>query len=202
LYNDVSVLENHHLASSFKMMTGAHKRILQGLNPADYAHLRSIVIALVQATDMKTHFTFLSEAQAKLGRSADTLDDHEYSELPQEERIILFKMAMKCADISNPSKPIHLSARWAERVMAEFFAQGDREKALGLAVSPMCDRESTAIPKSQLGFIDFVVLPLFNTWAMHLPWLHDNVLPYLHENKKHWQAKHDEEQERTNSQVG
>ncbi len=46
-------------------------------------------------------------------------------------------------------------------MLAEFFAQGDRERGAGLAVSPMCDRHTTSRPGSQVNFIEFVVAPLF-----------------------------------------
>ena len=40
--------------------------------------------------------------------------------------------------------------------------QGDREKQLGIACSPLCDRQTTLVEKSQIGFIDFIVEPSFN----------------------------------------
>jgi len=43
--------------------------------------------------------------------------------------------------------------------MEEFFVQGDREKELGLEYSPLCDRHNTMVPQSQIGFIDYIVLP-------------------------------------------
>jgi hypothetical protein len=45
-------------------------------------------------------------------------------------------------------------------VLQEFCLQGDREKALGLEVSPMCDRDSVVLCNMQMGFIEFVVAPL------------------------------------------
>lgn len=45
-------------------------------------------------------------------------------------------------------------------MVEEFCRQGDREKAEGLEVSPMCDRASVTLCNMQLGFIEFVVAPL------------------------------------------
>lgn len=53
------------------------------------------------------------------------------------------------------------SCRWADRVLAEFFAQGDAEARRGLPVSPLCDRHTTSRPGSQANFIEFVVAPLY-----------------------------------------
>ncbi|XP_008049632.1 calcium/calmodulin-dependent 3',5'-cyclic nucleotide phosphodiesterase 1C-like, partial [Carlito syrichta] len=38
---------------------------------------------------------------------------------------------------------------------------GDREAELGLPFSPLCDRKSTMVAQSQVGFIDFIVEPTF-----------------------------------------
>jgi cAMP-specific phosphodiesterase 4 len=55
-----------------------------------------------------------------------------------------------CADLSNPTKPLELYRRWVERIMEEFFQQGDREREAGLDISPMCDRFNATIEKSQV----------------------------------------------------
>jgi len=43
--------------------------------------------------------------------------------------------------------------------------QGDRERAAGLAVSPLMDRARGGITKSQVGFFDIVALPLYKSLA-------------------------------------
>ena len=40
--------------------------------------------------------------------------------------------------------------QWCERIMEEFFQQGDRERESGLDISPMCDRYNATIEKSQV----------------------------------------------------
>lgn len=54
---------------------------------------------------------------------------------------------------------------WNERILEEYWRQGDKEKEQGLEISPMCDRSNVTIEKSQVGFIDYIVHPLFETWA-------------------------------------
>lgn len=56
------------------------------------------------------------------------------------------------ADLSNPTKPIHLYQQWTDRIMEEYWQQGDKEKALGLDISPMCDRHNANVAKSQVRF--------------------------------------------------
>lgn len=56
-----------------------------------------------------------------------------------------------CADLSNPAKPLRLYRKWTGRLIEEFFRQGDKERKLSLEISPMCDRESVEVEKSQVG---------------------------------------------------
>lgn len=80
----------------------------------------------------------------------------------QEERTLLLCCILHCADISNPARPAEVAAKWSTRVLTEFFAQGDREREAGSAISPMCDRNTTSRANSQINFVEFVVAPLFS----------------------------------------
>lgn len=55
-----------------------------------------------------------------------------------------------CADLSNPTKPLELYRQWTDRIMAEFFQQGDRERERGMEISPMCDKHTASVEKSQV----------------------------------------------------
>lgn len=43
-----------------------------------------------------------------------------------------------------------------------YLCEGDREAELGLPFSPLCDRQTTLVAESQIGFIDFIVYPTFS----------------------------------------
>ena len=55
-----------------------------------------------------------------------------------------------CADLSGPTKPLSIYRRWCDRIMEEFFQQGDKEREACLDISPMCDRFNATIEKSQV----------------------------------------------------
>ena len=40
--------------------------------------------------------------------------------------------------------------RWVGILEQEFFLQGDAEAALGLSISPLCDRNTLGVTKSQV----------------------------------------------------
>ena len=89
------------------------------------------------------------------------------------------------ADISNPTKPIHVYEKWVDKVMKEFWDQGDKEKELKLPVSFLCDRNTTSIPKAQIGFIDGIVSPLLTTVVDFFPGL-NFLLENCAKNKEHY----------------
>jgi 3',5'-cyclic-nucleotide phosphodiesterase len=77
---------------------------------------------------------------------------------------------MKVSDISNVARPFELADRSCDILNREFFAQGDLEKKVGIGLtSPLNDRESANKPKSQIGFYNFVCLPLYNLLARCRP---------------------------------
>ena len=55
-----------------------------------------------------------------------------------------------CSDLSNPTKPLDIYRQWVDRIMEEFFRQGDQEREIGMEISPMCDRFNATIEKSQV----------------------------------------------------
>lgn len=55
-------------------------------------------------------------------------------------------------------------------------------------ISPMCDRFSATIEKSQVGFIEFIVHPLWETWADLVHPDAQDILDTLEENRDWYQA--------------
>lgn len=47
-----------------------------------------------------------------------------------ENRILIKRMLIKCADISNPCRPIEQCIEWAGRISEEYFAQVRQLKVL------------------------------------------------------------------------
>lgn len=96
-------------------------------------------------------------------------------------------VAIKCADISNVCKNSRLSMKWTHLVMEEFFRQGDEERKLRMPVSPLMDRYNISVSKCQLGFIDFIVFPLYEHWTKYMD--DDEKFPAMHNllaNREFW----------------
>ena len=73
--------------------------------------------------------------------------------------------------------------------MEEFFQQGDRERKSNMEISPMCDRFNAAIEKTQVGFIDFVVRPVWETWADLVNPDAQDILDTIEGNKQYYLSK-------------
>uniref|UniRef100_A0A3P8X0S9 Phosphodiesterase n=1 Tax=Cynoglossus semilaevis TaxID=244447 RepID=A0A3P8X0S9_CYNSE len=164
MYNDESVLENHHLAVGFKLLHQENCDIFQNLTKRQRQSLRKLVIDMVLATDMSKHMTLLGDLKTmvetkKVTSSGVLLLDH------YTERIQVLRNMVHCADLSNPTKTLPLYRQWTERIMEEFFRQGDKERERGMEISAMCDKHTASVEKSQVGFIDYIVHPLWETWA-------------------------------------
>jgi cAMP-specific phosphodiesterase 4 len=73
--------------------------------------------------------------------------------------------------------------------MEEFWRQGDKERDLRLEVSPMCDRHVASVEKHQVGFIEFIVHPLWETWADLVYPDASAILETLEQNRDWYQAR-------------
>ncbi len=58
-----------------------------------------------------------------------------------------------------------------------------QERESGLDISPMCDRYNATIEKSQVGFINYIAHPLWETWAELVYPDAQNILETLEENR-------------------
>lgn len=156
-YNDQSVLENFHAAEAFALMRKPGLDVLARMEPEAKKDVRLTVIQCVLATD-------LAQGQRYYAAFTTRANAHDFGE-DDGDGLLLLQMVLKCADVAHPARPLELHKRWSDLISQEFFEQGDRERALGIPISPLCDRENADMSKSQQGFIEFVVRPCFDPFS-------------------------------------
>ncbi|XP_077058842.1 3',5'-cyclic-AMP phosphodiesterase 4C isoform X3 [Siphateles boraxobius] len=187
MYNDASVLENHHLAVGFKLLQEENCDIFRNLSKKQKQSLRQLTIDMVLATDMSKHMNFLADlktmVETKKVTSLGVLLLDNYS-----DRIQVLQNMVHCADLSNPTKPLELYRLWTDRIMVELFSQGDRERDKGIEISPMCDKHTASVEKTQVGFIDYIVHPLWETWADLVHPDAQDILDTLEDNREWYQS--------------
>lgn len=184
LYNDRSVLENHHCAQAFELMRSRNFDILSALTSEQRKTVRETVIQMVLSTDMSLHAKILGKFKSRIEGDVDFSD--------REDVRLALQLAIKCADVSNPARPRELYLKWAERICQEFYNQGDKERELGLPISPFMDRTKPAFAKGQVAFCNYIVQPMFESFSQFLPKM-NFTSDHINENRRSWENNTQEE---------
>ncbi|KAK9822894.1 hypothetical protein WJX74_001716 [Apatococcus lobatus] len=205
LYNDASPNENHHVAGAYSLlMSNPGYNYAEKLTIEDKNILRASVIELVLATDMKKHFGLLSQFQTLPGLTAKSIsglpmmsgvcekdaEDGATCSLSAQQKLLIVQVALKCADLGHLAAPHQVHKRWVNDLTEEFFQQGDQERARGMKVSPLMDRNETAgLTKSQVGFFEIVAMPLFRGYVEFVP-AAQPMLDGVKANYQYWHSVH------------
>ncbi|XP_049453078.1 cGMP-inhibited 3',5'-cyclic phosphodiesterase B isoform X1 [Epinephelus fuscoguttatus] len=161
LYNDRSVLENHHAASAWSLyLSRPEFNFLVNLDHVEFKRFRFLVIEAILATDLKKHFDFLAEFNSKV----NDVNSPGIDWTNENDRLLVCQVCIKLADINGPAKVRDLHLKWTEGIVNEFYEQGDEEASLGLPISPFMDRSSPQLAKLQESFITHIVGPLCNSY--------------------------------------
>ncbi|WIA11311.1 hypothetical protein OEZ85_011434 [Tetradesmus obliquus] len=110
-------------------------------------------------------------------------------------RSLYLQMALKAGDLGHLAAPREVHKRWVAALEEENFRQGDRERAAGLAVSPLMDRTKQGISRSQVGFFDIVALPLYTSLAQRFPGCRP-MLEAVLDNYAMWKEQEQQQQQR------
>jgi len=130
MYNDESVLENHHLAVAFKLLQNPDCDIFVNLSRKQKQTLRKMVIDMVLATDMSKHMSLLADLKTMVetkkvaGSGVLLLDNYT-------DRIQVLQNMVHCADLSNPTKPLDAYKLWVDRIMGSSSSRGTRSGRRG-----------------------------------------------------------------------
>uniref|UniRef100_A0A8C4NWD3 Phosphodiesterase n=1 Tax=Dicentrarchus labrax TaxID=13489 RepID=A0A8C4NWD3_DICLA len=192
LYNDTAVLESHHAALAFQLTVRDSKsNIFKNTDRNQYRTLRQAIIDMVLATEMTRHFEHVSKFVNSINKPMASVnsdcDGQANIRNSPENRLLIKRMLIKCADVANPCRPLELCIEWAGRISEEYFAQTDEEKRQGLpVVMPVFDRNTCSVPKSQISFIDYFITDMFDAWDAFasLP----GLMEHLSENYKYWKG--------------
>jgi hypothetical protein len=155
-----SILENFHVSIALCLMQTKNCDIMADMAPANRAKFRSLMTELVLDTDMSQHFDRVLEFKTK--REAGELEDTSTC------LNLILRFIIKVSDIGHSVKSWERHLEWSYLVQAEFFAQGDLERNLGLPIGPVCDRKVVNFCKGQNGFLNFLVAPLMEEFCSYV----------------------------------
>ena len=154
------------------------------------------MISEILATDMAIHGKVLNNIRSKIPdnllqekkdkndknnniKKYELISDKNNEETTNEEKQALFDYFIHSADLGHNTKIFDISLKWVELLSNELWLQGDKERKMNLNISFLCDRDTTNVPKSQVGFIGGFFIPTYNYLVIMFP-----TLRYTVENAK------------------
>lgn len=178
-YNDRSCNENYHCQLTWRILQ--ESGVLKKLDDSAVIFVRCIVMNCILKTDMRDHFHVLHDFEMLRISNANV------SNVSLDDILTVLGMAMKCADLSHLTKSWNEHQQWVKDLQEEMYRQGDKEKSLGLTVSPGMDRNKSGIVHAQSSFIKAIALPLYEN--MHS--VYEKTLPLfsgVKNNLERWSA--------------
>ena len=205
-YNDSSCLENFHLSTLFKTIRKDEYNIFEKLSTQDYKNIRKKMISEILATDMAIHGKVLNNIRSKIPehlltnekennknkiKKFELITDINNEQTTNEEKQALFDYFIHSADLGHNTKIFKISSKWVKLLSEEFWLQGDKERKMNLNISFLCDRDTTIVPKSQVGFIGGFIIPTYNFLVIMFPNL-SYTIENAKDNLNKWQKLADE----------
>lgn len=164
IYSGAHINENHHCAVLWKLLADPETNILGGVTSQQWRELRKTIIAIFMATPTKKHFDVVARLASMCG------SDSSISFEAEGDRTDLLCAIVHAADMSAAvCRPKAIADKWSKLRMEEFWRQGDTERALGIAISPMCGRITdtarayAATVTFHCNYGEHLLLPLIDT---------------------------------------
>ncbi|XP_062832412.1 cAMP and cAMP-inhibited cGMP 3',5'-cyclic phosphodiesterase 10A isoform X2 [Anolis carolinensis] len=175
-----STMEQHHFSQTVSILQLEGHNIFSNLSSSDYEQVLEIIRKAIIATDLALYFG--NRKQLEELHQGRTLN---FKNQAHRDRVI--GLMMTACDLCSVTKLWHVTRLTASDIYAEFWAEGDEMKKLGIQPIPMMDRDKKdEVPQGQIGFYNAVALPCYTTLAQILP----PTAPLLRackENLKQWE---------------
>jgi hypothetical protein len=151
IYNDTSVLENHHCTLTFELLE--HTGLLSSFKGEDFKEFRKTIIIGILGTDMSKH----NECINRL-----TTFDFNSEIFTTEQQYFITSAILHCADLSNSIKNFEISFEWSKRISLEFYKQTLKEELEGLtSLSFMKVRDNLSMCINEINFITNISIPMW-----------------------------------------
>lgn len=187
-----SVMEQHHYKQTITILHSDGNDIFSFLTADQHKAVLDMIKNNIIATDLALYFGKQKFLSGLIEKNAFSMEELEHRET-------LFSVMMTGADLCACAKPWETQMWTTEILYEEFYKQGDEEKRQGVVPLPMMDRANKdEIPKQQIGFINFICIPLFSTLVALLPGTKP-LLDGCKVNKENWEMVITENEHKQNT---
>ncbi len=151
LYNDTSVLENHHCTLTFQLLEKSE--LLKSFKSDDFKEFRKTIIMGILGTDMSKHNDCITRlTEFDFNKDCFTID----------QQYFITSAILHCADLSNSIKPFETSFEWSKRISLEFYEQTVKEELEGLpSLSFMKVHDNLTMCINEINFITNISIPMW-----------------------------------------
>lgn len=102
-----SVLETHHCSVAIAILSDPRFNIFSGLDEVSHKFAWNMLINAILATDMAKHGEICRKFENMVGK---------FEKEDADNRRLLSYMLLKCADISNVTKPFPVAKQWGMKL--------------------------------------------------------------------------------------
>ncbi|KAG6856940.1 hypothetical protein H0H87_011926 [Tephrocybe sp. NHM501043] len=159
VYDGKSALEQMHSQLLLRVMRHHGLGVVLD-HPTTGFQVRRLLWETILATDMSVHDQFMKNLKAVIDGQAGPVCFRQS---------IICQTLMKCADISNPSRPYRVAKHWASALMEEWSSQALYEKFLDLPTTVQPNYSPISEAKAQVFFISAFVKPLLDLTVQAIP---------------------------------
>mmetsp|Transcript_46462 Transcript_46462/g.108209 ORF Transcript_46462/g.108209 Transcript_46462/m.108209 type:complete len:1093 (+) Transcript_46462:77-3355(+) len=165
LYNDKSVLEQHHAATMCRLMKSSESNFLRAFDSQSLRRIREVIMSSILATDMARHNEMILWLESNHGVIS-------HAESSGDERLSVDTATRVCdsmlhaADLVHPALPWKVHKHLSTLMATEFYIQYEEEQRRGLPSLPFMGKEPgnlVELAPVQVGFLQFVVAPLWKS---------------------------------------
>uniref|UniRef100_A0A4W6ECZ3 Phosphodiesterase n=1 Tax=Lates calcarifer TaxID=8187 RepID=A0A4W6ECZ3_LATCA len=158
-----STMEQHHFSQTVSILQLEGHNIFSNLNSIEYEQVLEIIRKAIIATDLALYFNNHQQLSELLTSGGLDFNNHSH-----RDRVI--GLMMTACDLCSVTKRWQITRLTANDIYAEFWAEGDEMKKIGMQPIPMMDRDKKdEVPQGQVGFYNAVAIPCYTTLSELFP---------------------------------
>ncbi|ROI15184.1 cAMP and cAMP-inhibited cGMP 3',5'-cyclic phosphodiesterase 10A [Anabarilius grahami] len=175
-----STMEQHHFSQTVSILQLEGHNIFSNLTSSEYEQVLEIIRKAIIATDLALYFGNRKQLAELLATGALDLNNRAH-----RDRVI--GLMMTACDLCSVTKLWPVTRLTANDIYAEFWAEGDEMKKIGMQPIPMMDRDKKhEVPQGQVGFYNAVAIPCYTTLSELFP-PSSPLLTACRENLSQWE---------------